>query len=105
MSYGSGRRLLAEVGSDAAMCPTAPDTASLLGGLQAAMHPVVSCESRASSIKKSLASLPVQLGTHVLNSHMHVFMALDVKATMGLQDVRTGNTVNTYKACRQAATM
>jgi hypothetical protein len=40
----------------------------------------------------------VQLG-------MHVFMVPDVRAMMGLQDVRAGYAVNAYKTCRHAATM
>jgi hypothetical protein len=47
----------------------------------------------------------VQLGTHVPNTHMHVFKALDIRAIMGLQDVQVDNIVNACKACRQTATM
>jgi hypothetical protein len=87
MSYGSGPRLPAGVLSDTTMCPTAP------------------CVSRALSIKKSLAGLPVPLGTHVPNAHAHVSNALDVRAIMRLQDVWTDSIVNAYKACRQASTV
>jgi hypothetical protein len=43
-----------------ATCQTAPDPASLQGGLRAVTLPTVLCEPLASSIKKSLAGLPVQ---------------------------------------------
>jgi hypothetical protein len=44
--------------------------------------PAVSSGPRVSSVKKSLAGLPVQLATHVPD-------APDVRVIMGLQDVRT----------------
>jgi hypothetical protein len=69
MSYGSGLHLSAEVSSDTATCP------------------VALCGPWASSIKKSLACLPVQLGTYVPNVCMHVFKAPNIKAIMCLQDV------------------
>jgi hypothetical protein len=73
MSYGSGPRLPAEVDSNIVMCPMTP------------WGPQVS------SIKKSLAVLPVQLVTHVPNAHVHVSKALDIRAIIGLQDVRAGS--------------
>jgi hypothetical protein len=73
VSYDSEPRLPVEVGSNAATYPAAP------------------CGPRVSSIKKDLAVLPVQLGTHVPNAHTHVSKALDIRAIMGLQDVRTGS--------------
>jgi hypothetical protein len=82
VSYGSRHRLPAEVGSGATTCRMAP------------------YGSRASNIHKSLAGLPMQLGTHVPNAHAHVSKAPDIRAIMGLHDVRVGSTVNTYKACR-----
>jgi hypothetical protein len=45
----------------------------------------------------------VQLGSYVPNARTHVSKAPDVRAIMGLQDVRVGNTVNACKMCRQAA--
>jgi hypothetical protein len=42
------------------MCPVAPDLASLQGGLRATTCPAVLCGLQASSIKKSLAGLPLQ---------------------------------------------
>jgi hypothetical protein len=66
VSYGSGSRLLTVVDSDGTMCPAAP------------------CEPGASNIKKRLANLPVQLGTHVPNAHVHFFKASDIRAIMGL---------------------
>jgi hypothetical protein len=110
VTYGSGPRFLAEVGSGAVTCPMSLDLASRLrwapvlpcalwlrtsppswGGLQrchvsygsrpclpaevgsgaAKCHMAHDLTSRlrwASSIKKSLAVLPVQLGTHVPNA-------------------------------------
>jgi hypothetical protein len=58
--------------------------------------PAVSYGPRASSIKKSLADLPVQLASHVPNARTHVSKVLDVKAIMGLQDVRAGSVINAY---------
>jgi hypothetical protein len=87
MSYGSGPHLSTEVDSNAATCPVTP------------------CGSRALSIKKSLAGLPVQLGTYVPNTHAHVFKVPDIRAIMCLQDVRADSVVNAYKACRHAATV
>jgi hypothetical protein len=84
VSSGSRFRLPDRKGFDAAMCIVAPnmlrglwctmypmvsDPNSLRGGLRAATHPMVPCGPRASNIKKSLASLPVQLGSHVPNAH------------------------------------
>jgi hypothetical protein len=86
MSYGSRPRLLAEVGSGAATCPAGP------------------YEPWASSIKKSLPGLPVQLGTHVPNARVRVFSAPHVRFIMRLQDVQADSVVNTCKACRHAST-
>jgi hypothetical protein len=86
-------------------CPVALDPASLQGGLQAATCPAVPCGPRASNIKKNLAGLPVQLGSHVLNARTHVFKALDVRVIMGLQYVQTDNTFNACKTCGHAATV
>jgi hypothetical protein len=71
-------------------------------GFGAAMCHMTPCGSWASSIKKSLAGLPVQLGTHVFNAHVHIFKASDIMVIMDLQDVYASNTVNACKACRQA---
>jgi hypothetical protein len=49
--------------------------------------PVVSCGMRASNIKKSLASMSVQLGSYVLNTRAHVLKASDVRVIMCLQDM------------------
>jgi hypothetical protein len=49
--------------------------------------------------------MPVQLGTHVPNARVHVFKALDIRAMMGLQDVRANSVVNACKACRHAGTI
>jgi hypothetical protein len=82
VSHSTEPRLPAREGSDAATCPAAP------------------CGPRASSIKKSLAVLPVQLGTHVPNARVQVFKPPDIRTIMDLQDVRPDNTVNACKACR-----
>jgi hypothetical protein len=87
MSYGSESHLSTELGSSAAMC------------LMALYGP------RTSSIKKSLAGLPVQLGMHIPNARTYVSNAPDIRVIMGLQDVRADNTVNACKACIQAATV
>jgi hypothetical protein len=86
VSYGSGHRLPIEVGSDIATNLAAP------------------CGPWDSSIKKILAVLLVQLGTHVPNAHAQVFKA-DNKVIMGLQDVRADSAVNICKVCRQTATV
>jgi hypothetical protein len=84
VSYGFGPRLPAEVGSGSTTCPYGP---------------------RVSSIKKSLADLPVQLGTHVPNARAHVSKMPGVRVIMGLQDVRTDSVVNACKACGHTATV
>jgi hypothetical protein len=143
VSYDSRRRLPAEMGSCAAMCPAALDLASRLrwtptlprvlwlrtsppsrGGLQhchmsngsgprlrpevgsgTAMCPAAPFRLWASSIKKRLADLPMQLGTHVPNTRAHVSKVPDVRAIMGLQDMPAGSVVNACKARRQATTV
>jgi hypothetical protein len=72
MSYGSGPHLPAEVSSGADTCLMA--------------H----CGSWASSIKKSLVDLSVELDMHVLNARAYVFNASDIRASWGC------------KTCRQA---
>jgi hypothetical protein len=47
----------------------------------------------------------VHLSTHVSNAHVHVSKALNVRAVMALQDVRSGSVVNACKACGQATTL
>jgi hypothetical protein len=59
VSHGSGSHLPAREGSSAATCPAAL------------------CELHTSSIKKSLAVLLVQLGTHVPNAHTQVSKSPD----------------------------
>jgi hypothetical protein len=118
VSSGPGTCLSTKVGSDIAMCtvapdpwgglwraacPVAPDPASLLGGLRAATHSTVPYGPRATSIKKSLAGLPVQQGPPVPKARVHIFRAPDVRAIRSLQDVQTGNIVNACKMCRQVA--
>jgi hypothetical protein len=83
VSYGSVSHLPAEVGSYVATYPTVP------------------YGPHASSIKKSLVGLPMQLGTHVPNVRAHVSKVLDIRVIMGLQDVWAVSAVNAYKACRQ----
>jgi hypothetical protein len=67
--------------------------------------PTVFYGAWASGIKKSLACLLVQLGTHVPNARVPVSKVPDIRATMGLQDMRVGCAVNAHMTCRQAATM
>jgi hypothetical protein len=81
VSSGSRPRLLGEVGSGTTMCPTVPDG------------------SWDTSIKKSLAGLPVQLGINVPNACSHVSKVPDIRAIMGLQDIRAYNIFNACKTC------
>jgi hypothetical protein len=81
VSYGSRPHLPIEVGSSAATYPVAP------------------YGTWASSIKKSLAVLPVQLGTHVSNTRAQVSKAPDTACNTCGQACA----VNACKACRQAA--
>jgi hypothetical protein len=106
VSYVSGPRLLADVGSDAAMYPMAPGPHPSVGvGSGATMCPMTSCGPQVLSIKKSLAGLPVKLGTLVPNARTNVSKKPDVRAIMGLQDVRACSVVIANKACGHAATM
>jgi hypothetical protein len=92
MSNSSGPRLPVEEDSGAAMCLVAPDPAfPLEGGLRcyhvsrgsrprlptekgsdAATCPVKLCGLRKSRIKKGVASLAVQLGSHVSKVRSHL---------------------------------
>jgi hypothetical protein len=87
MSYNSEPRLPAGEGSNAVTRHAVP------------------CAPHASSIKKSLADLPVQLATCVSKAHMHIFKAPDARAIMSLQDVRIGGALNVCKMCGHTATM
>jgi hypothetical protein len=86
-SCGSKPHFPTGAGSSVAMCPTSP------------------CGPRVSSIKKSLADLTVQLGTHVPNAHAHVFKTPHIRTIMCLQDVQPVSVVNTCKACKQTSTV
>jgi hypothetical protein len=120
VSSGFETHLLVKVGSDVATSTVALDPwgglesaaclattypASLLGGLRATTCPMISCGPWATSIKKSLAGLPVRLGPCVPNARAHVSKMLDVKAIKGLQDVRAGDAVNACRTCGHAATV
>jgi hypothetical protein len=70
MSRGSGPRLPTQQGSDTATCPT-----TIRG-------------PHALRIKKGLANLPMQLGSYVSKACAHVSNTPDIRAIMGLQDVR-----------------
>jgi hypothetical protein len=85
--YGSGHRL-----------PTGK-------GFGVAMHPAVPYRLRASSIKKGLADLPMQLGSRVSKPCAHVPNVPDARAIMGLQDVQASGTIIACKTCGQAATV
>jgi hypothetical protein len=112
--YGSEPHLPVEVGSGVATCPMALELASRLRwapalprvlwlrssppglvGSGAVTCPRAPCEPWVSSIKKRLADLPMQLGTHISNARAHVSNAPHVRAVMRLQDVRAYNIVNT----------
>jgi hypothetical protein len=47
----------------------------------------------------------VQLGTHVPNVRAYAFKVPDIRAIIGLQDVRAGSVVNSCKACKQIVTV
>jgi hypothetical protein len=122
MSHGIGPLSPAREGSDVTMWIVAPDPASLLGrapvpprvpllrnlppfqeGSGAVTHHAVPCGPRASRIKKSLADLPMQLGSWVSKAHMHVSKVADARAIMGLQDMRAGDISNACKTCEHVA--
>jgi hypothetical protein len=120
MSSGTSSRLPDREGSDAttcavaldplgglrcAVCHTAPDPASLHGGLWAAMRHVVLCGPRASCMKKSLAGLLMWRGLPVPNARAHISKVPDVRAIIGQQDVWAGSTVHACKMCGQMATV
>jgi hypothetical protein len=83
VSYGFEPRLSVEMDFGAATCPATPSG------------------PRTSNIKKSIAVLPMQLGTHVPNAHAQVFNA----PAQGLHDVRASSAVNTCKACTHVDTV
>jgi hypothetical protein len=49
--------------------------------------------------------MPVQPGTHVPNTHVHVSNVPHIRVIMRIQDVHTCNIVNSYKACGHTATI
>jgi hypothetical protein len=94
---GSGPRFSIEVGSSIAMCPKAPDLASLLGraptplrvdsfgpclppgeGNDTTTRLMVPYGLWVSCIKKDIVGLPIQLGSRVSKSRSCVFKASDV---------------------------
>jgi hypothetical protein len=125
--YNTRPCLPAEVGSGAATCPVAPNPASLQGSAlvckcptasdptslqgRALEHrvsydsgattacPMVFYGLRASSIKKSLACPPMQLGMHVPIARTPVSKAPDVSAIMGLQIMWACCIVNACRMC------
>jgi hypothetical protein len=89
-----------------ATCPTAPDPAPYREGSSVATAwPTVSYGPRGSNIKKILAGLPVQLGSHVPNARTPVSKAPDLRAVLGPQDLREGSTFNACKMCGHVATV
>jgi hypothetical protein len=103
VSSGSGSCLPDRNGSGTTTCPTTLDHASLLGGLRC-RHSML-CEFMwivgLRYITKGLASLPMQLDSHVFKARTHIPYAPDVRAMMGVQDVRTNGIIITYKTCGQ----
>jgi hypothetical protein len=71
VSHGLGSRLLAEVSSDVATCPTAQCSAFLRGELRcgAATCPTSPGGLWTPEIKKGLAALGTQLGSRVFKAH------------------------------------
>jgi hypothetical protein len=57
------------------------------------------------NLPPSLVGLPMRLDPRVPNACVHVSNALDVRAIMGLQDVRVGSAVNACNTCEQVATV
>jgi hypothetical protein len=88
-------------------CPTAPDSASLLGGLRC--RHCMPCNFLWTVglryIKRGLDSLPKQIGSRVSKPRAHVPYASNARAIMGLQDVQIGDVIITCKMCGQAATV
>jgi hypothetical protein len=80
-------------------------SSSFLRGLRDATRHAVPCGPRGSNRKKSLADLPVWLGPRVPNAHVHVSKTPDVRAIIGLQDIRAGSTVNACKTCGYTTTV
>jgi hypothetical protein len=124
VSSVSRPHLPAREGSGATTCIMALDPTSLLRraleppyglrlrtlppcreGFGTATHPTVPYGSLASSIKKNLPGLPKQLGSHVSKAHTHVSETLDVRAIMGLQDMRASDAFSAYKTCGQTVTL
>jgi hypothetical protein len=62
------------------------------GSGAATASPLAPCGPRASSMKKNLTGLPMQLVSYVPEAHTHVSKTLDISAIMGLQDVCAGIT-------------
>jgi hypothetical protein len=73
VSCSSDPRLRAKEDSGAAACPMAPDPClPTEEGSDAATHPTAFCGSRASSIKKGLTDLSMQLGSRIPKACSHV---------------------------------
>jgi hypothetical protein len=106
------------------MCTVAPDPASLLGmapvipsalwlhtlppcreGSDAAMRPAIPCGPWDSSIKEPSYHGPMWLGLRVYKACTHVSKVPDVRASIGLQDVRAGNAFNACKTYKHASTV
>jgi hypothetical protein len=105
VSHGFGSYLPALESSGGAAYPTAPDPASLLGRAPTLPCVLQLCGPHTSRIKKVLDGLPMRLDSRVSMACLQVSKACDIRAIMGLQDVRAGSAVNACKACRQVATM
>jgi hypothetical protein len=117
VSYGSEPRLPAEVDSGTATCPMALNLASRLRWALELPRVALDLASRlrwtsarprvygplSSSIKKPIR--PACAARQAYFQRTHVFKVSDVRAIMGLQDVRAGNIVNTCKTDRHAGTV
>jgi hypothetical protein len=106
MYCGSGPHLPAGEGSGALhvlwlrMLPPCREGSSATTASHAAPY-----GPRASSIKKNLAELPMQLGSHVFKARTHVSKMPNISAIMCLQDVHAGSTFNTSKMCGHVTTI
>jgi hypothetical protein len=90
---GSRPRLPAREGSDAPCVLWLKILPTFWEDSGATTRSVAPCGLHALNIKKSLAGLHMQLGSHVPYAHTHVSKAHDVRTIMSLQDVRAGSTL------------
>jgi hypothetical protein len=74
-------------------------------GSDATMRPAIPCGPWDSSIKEPSYHGPMWLGLRVYKACTHVSKVPDVRASIGLQDVRAGNAFNACKTYKHASTV